>query len=51
MEKQKKLNTIKVKSLAVLVAYQLPSANSFIFNPFFLILPDLLNSNTPVFFP
>jgi hypothetical protein len=49
-EKQKKLNTIEVESLAVLVAYQLPLADSFIFNPFFLILLDLLDSNTPVSF-
>jgi hypothetical protein len=51
IEKQKKLNTIVVESLAVLVAYQSPSANSFIFNPFFLILSDLLNSSTPIPFP
>jgi hypothetical protein len=50
VEKQKELNTIKAESLAVLAAYQLLLTNSFIFNPFFLILPDLLNSNTPVSF-
>jgi hypothetical protein len=41
---------MEVESLAILVAYQLPLADSFIFNPSFLILPDLLNSNTPIFF-
>jgi hypothetical protein len=50
-EEQKKLNTVEVKLLAILVAYQLPLANFFIFNPSFLILPDLLNSSTPVPFP
>jgi hypothetical protein len=50
-EKQKKSNTIEVKSSAVLIAHQLPLANSFVFNLSFLILPDLLNSNTPIFFP
>jgi hypothetical protein len=51
VEEQKKSNIIEVESLAALVAYQLPLADSFIFNPSFLILPDLLNSNTPVPFP
>jgi hypothetical protein len=49
-EKQKELNTVEAKLLAILVAHQLPLANSFIFNPFFLILPDLLDSSTPVSF-
>jgi hypothetical protein len=49
-DKQKELNIIKVESLAVLMAHQSPLADSFIFNPFFLILPDLLNGNTPVSF-
>jgi hypothetical protein len=40
-----------VGSLATLIAHQLPLADSFIFNPSFLILPDLLNSNTPISFP
>jgi hypothetical protein len=40
-----------VESLAILVAYQLPLADFFIFNPFFLMLPDLLNGNTFVSFP
>jgi hypothetical protein len=30
------------------VAHQLPLADSFIFNFFFLMLPDLFNSSTPV---
>jgi hypothetical protein len=47
-DKQKESNIIEVESLAILVAHQLPLANSFIFNPSFLMLPDLLNSNTPV---
>jgi hypothetical protein len=50
-DKQKKLNIVEAESLAILVAYQSPLADSFIFDPSFLILPDLLNSNTPVFFP
>jgi hypothetical protein len=50
-EKQKELNTIEVELLAVLMAYQSLLANSFVFNPFFLILPDLLNGSTPIPFP
>jgi hypothetical protein len=49
-DKQKELNTVEMESLAILVAHQSPLADSFVFNPFFLILPDLLNSNTPIFF-
>jgi hypothetical protein len=49
-DKQKELNIIEVKSLAILIAYQLPLADFFVFNPFFLILPDLFNSNTPISF-
>ena len=37
--------------LAKLIAYLLLLADSFVFNPFFLILPDLLNNNTPIPFP
>jgi hypothetical protein len=40
-----------VESLAILVTHQLPLADFFIFYFYFLILPDLLNNNTPVFFP
>jgi hypothetical protein len=50
-EEQKELNNVVAESPVALVAYQLPLANSFIFNPSFLILPDLLNSNTSVSFP
>jgi hypothetical protein len=50
-EEQKELNTVVAESLAVLVAYQSPSADSFVFDPFFLILPNLLNGNTSVSFP
>ena len=42
---------MEAKLLAVLVAYQLPLANYFVFNPSFLILFNLLNNNTPVLFP
>jgi hypothetical protein len=47
---QKELNTVKAESLAILVAHQLPLADSFVFNPSFSILPDLFNSNTPISF-
>jgi hypothetical protein len=50
-DKQKELNTIEVESLATLVAYQSSSADFFVFNFSFLMLPDLLDGNTPVFFP
>jgi hypothetical protein len=50
INEQKELNTVKIESLAIPVAHQSPLADSFVFNPFFLILPDLLDSNTPVFF-
>jgi hypothetical protein len=50
-DKQKELNIIEVESSAALVAYQSPLADFFIFNPFFLMLPDLLNGNTLVSFP
>jgi hypothetical protein len=49
-EEQKKLNTVIAESSVILVAYQSPLANSFIFNPSFLILPNLLNGNTPISF-
>jgi hypothetical protein len=49
-DKQKELNIIEVESLTALIAHQLPLTDSFVFDPFFLMLPDLLNSNTPVFF-
>jgi hypothetical protein len=49
-DKQKGLNTVEVESLAILVAHQSPLADSFVFNPSFLMLPDLLNGNTPISF-
>ena len=50
-DKQKELNSTEAELLAVLVTYQLLLTNSFIFNPFFLILPNLLNNSTPIPFP
>ena len=50
-EEQKKKNSMEVKSLAVLVAYQSPLANSFKFNFSFLILSNIIFSNTPLSFP
>ena len=43
---KKKLNNLEAELLGIQVAYQLPLASFFIFNPFFLILPNLLNSST-----
>jgi hypothetical protein len=39
-----------VESFNTLVAYQSPLVNPFIFNSLFLILPNLLNGSTFVFF-
>ena len=50
-DKQKELNSLEAESLSTLIAYQSPLADSFIFDPFFLILPNLLNGSTPVPFP
>ena len=47
---KKELNNLEVELLSTLVAYQSPLADFFVFNPFFLILPSLLNSSTPIFF-
>ena len=47
-KEQKEINSIKVKSLAASVTYQLPLANSFKFNFFFLILPNVTFSSTPL---
>jgi hypothetical protein len=41
---------MEAESLATLMAHQLLSADFFVINPFFLILPDLLNGSTPVSF-
>ena len=49
--KVKKKNSLEVKSLATSIVYPSLLTNSFIFNPFFFILPNLLNNNTPIFFP
>ena len=48
--KVKEKNNLKVKSLIAQIAYLLPLANSFNFNPFFLILPNIIFNNTPVLF-
>ena len=44
----KKKNSLKVELLAIQVAYLLPLANSFNFNPSFLILPDIIFNNTSI---
>ena len=46
--KVKEKNSLKVKSLAAQVAYLLPLADSFNFNPSFSILLDIIFDNTPV---
>ena len=46
--KVKEKNSLKAKLLATLVAYLSLLANSFDFNFFFLILPDIIFDNTPV---
>ena len=48
--KVKEKNSLEVESLATQVAYPLPLANFFNFNPFFLILSDVIFDNTPVLF-
>ena len=45
---EKEKNSLEVKLLATQVAYLLLLANSFNFNPFFLILPDVIFNNTPI---
>jgi hypothetical protein len=49
--KQKELNTVEAEFLVMPVAHQLPLADFFIFNPSFLMLPNLLNGNTSIPFP
>ena len=44
--KAKEKNSLKAKSLATQVAHLLPLADSFNFNPSFLILPDVIFNNT-----
>ena len=46
--KVKEKNSLEVKLLATQVVYLLPLVNSFDFNSFFLILPDIIFNNTPV---
>ena len=47
VEKKKK-NSLEVELLATLVAHLSPSTNFFIFNLFFLILPNMIFNNTPI---
>ena len=42
--------TVKVRSVNTFNFYLLPLSNSFDFNLFFLILPDVISNNTPVLF-
>ena len=49
--KEKEKNNLEVESLATQVAHPLPLTNSFIFNPSFLILPDMIFNNTFIPFP
>ena len=46
--KVKEKNSLKVKLLAAQVAHLLPLADSFNFNPSFLILPNIIFNNTPI---
>ena len=41
---------VVVKSSNIPNFYLLPSANPFAFNFSFLILPDIISDNTPIFF-
>ena len=47
----KKKNSLEAESLTTQVAHLLPLTDSFIFNPFFLMLPDVIFNNTPILFP
>ena len=42
------VNTVEVKSFNAFSFYLLLLINSFAFNPFFLILPDVFSNNTPI---
>ena len=44
----KEKNSLEAKLLAIQMAYLLLLANSFNFNPSFLMLPDIIFDNTPV---
>ena len=46
--KVKKKNSLEAKLLATEVAYPLPLANFFNFNPSFSILPDVISNNISV---
>ena len=48
--KIKEKNSLEVKLLATLVAYLLPLTDFFVSNFSFLILPDVISNNIPVFF-
>ena len=46
--KVKEKNSLEVKLLATKVAHPSPLADSFNFDPSFLILPNIIFDNTPV---
>ena len=46
--KAKEKNSLKAKLLAAQVTHPSPLADSFNFDPFFLILPNIIFNNTPV---
>ena len=46
--KIKEKNNSEIKSLAVSIARPSPLTDSFIFNPSFLMLPDIIFNNTPI---
>ena len=48
--KVKEKNSLEVELLAAQVAYLLPLVDSFDFNPFFLMLLNIIFDNTPVSF-
>ena len=48
--KVKEKNSLEAKLLTTKVAHLLPLANFFNFNPFFLILLNIISDNTLVFF-
>ena len=49
--KVKKKNSLEAELLTTPIARPSPLTNSFIFNPFFSILPDVIFNNTPIPFP
>ena len=46
--KVKEKNSLEVELLATLITYLLLLVNFFIFNFFFLILPNIISDNTPI---